>query len=164
VEKNVFNTVTSPTLHYALLCNSSLLIMSAKDKKSEVFSYFWKVKCEFIASSHTLYLNKGLLNTSSHLCWCKCVCVGKNTEKSSVFCALCMVYLAALLAGIVKTATDKACNEWKCSDTNVVFQRAIFLILVVRNGKRFSGIDGKTSDCPSRNFLYYCYLEIPLCQ
>jgi len=42
--------------------------MSAKDKKSEVFSYLKKVKCEFIARSHTLYSNKGLLNTSSHLC------------------------------------------------------------------------------------------------
>jgi len=61
--------------------------------------------------------------------------------------------LAGLLAGIAKTAKDKACNECKCSDTNVVFQTAIFLILVVSNAKRFSGIDGKTSDCPSRNCL-----------
>ena len=49
-----------------------------------------------------------------------------------------------LLAGIAKTATGKAWNEWKtlgklgvvvfkCSDTNVVFQTAIFLILVIRN-------------------------------
>jgi len=42
--------------------------MSAKDKKSEVFSYFKKVKCEFLARSHAFYSNKGLLNTSSHLC------------------------------------------------------------------------------------------------
>jgi len=72
--------------------------------------------------------------------------------------------LAALLDGIVKTATDKACKECKRSDTNVLFERAIFLILVVRNDKRSSGLDCKTSDCPSRNCLYYRYLEIPLCQ
>jgi len=42
--KSVFSTVTSfilsYALHCALLCESSLLIMSAEDKKSEVFSYF----------------------------------------------------------------------------------------------------------------------------
>jgi len=42
--------------------------MSAKDKESEVFSYFLKVRCEFIARSDTFYSNKVLLNTSSHLC------------------------------------------------------------------------------------------------
>jgi len=44
---------------------------------------------------------------------------------------------AALLAGIVTTATGKACNECKtlgqlglvCVDSNVVFETAIFLIL-----------------------------------
>jgi len=41
--------------------------MSAKDKKSDVFSYFKRVKCEFPARRHTISLNKGLLNTSSHL-------------------------------------------------------------------------------------------------
>ena len=60
-----------------------------------------------------------------------------------------------LLAGIAKTATGKAWNEcktlgklgvvvFKCSDTNVAFQTAIFLIFVVRIDKRSSGIDGKT--------------------
>jgi len=34
--------------------------MSAKDKKSEVFSYLKKVKGEFRARSHTIPLNKGL--------------------------------------------------------------------------------------------------------
>jgi len=46
------------------------------------------------------------------------------------------------------------------SDTNVHFQTAIFFILVVRNNKRLSGIDGKTSDCLSRICLYYRYLEL----
>jgi len=36
-------------LNYALLCDSSLLVMSAKDKKSEVFSYLIKAKGEFLA-------------------------------------------------------------------------------------------------------------------
>jgi len=139
--------------------------MSAKEKKSEVFSYFEKVKCEFIAGIHTFYSNKGALSTFSHLCLCKCVRVWKNTWQSTVCFALFPWFTrAVLLVGIVKTATDKACNECKCSDTNVVFQRAIFLILVVRNDKRSSGIGGKTSDYPSRNCLYYRYLEIPLCQ
>jgi len=42
--------------------------MIAKDKKSKVFSYFKKVKGEYLATSHTIFFNKGLLNTSSHLC------------------------------------------------------------------------------------------------
>jgi len=49
VEKiSIFNAVTSLIFYYALhvklyrtlLCDSSLLIMSAKVRKSEVFSYF----------------------------------------------------------------------------------------------------------------------------
>ena len=39
-------------LNCALLCDSTLPIMIAKDKKSEVFSYFKKVKGEFLARSH----------------------------------------------------------------------------------------------------------------
>jgi len=72
---------------------------------------------------------------------------------------------AALLAGVAKTATGKAGNEWQtlgqlglvceCSDTNVAF-----LILVVRNNKRSSGIDRKNQRCLSRNCLYYRYLEL----
>jgi len=42
--------------------------VSAKDKTSNVFSYFQNVKCEFLARSRTFYSNKGLSNTSSH--WC----------------------------------------------------------------------------------------------
>jgi len=45
-----------------------LFIMNAKDKKSEVFNYFKKVKGEFLAKSHTISSNKELLNTPSHLC------------------------------------------------------------------------------------------------
>jgi len=60
--------------------------MSANDKKSEVFSYFKEVKCEFIVRSHTISMNIGLLNTSSHLCQCKSVCVWKN--KRVFFCDL----------------------------------------------------------------------------
>jgi len=65
------------------------------------------------------------------------------------------------------TSTKHLVNwDWsmfKCSDTNLVFQTAIFLIVVLRNNKRSSGIDGKTSDCPSRHCLYYRYLEIGFC-
>ena len=45
-------------------------------------------------------------------------------------------------------------SVFKCLDTNVVFQTAIFLILIVRKNKRSSGIAGKSSDCLSRNCLY----------
>jgi len=97
-------------------------------------------------------------------------------ERSNRLCFALFAWFAraALLAGIAKTATVKACNEcktlgqlgwsmFKCSDTNVVFQTAIFLILVVRNSKRSSGIDGKTSNCLSRNCLYDRYLELRFC-
>jgi len=46
----------------------------------------------------------------------------------------------------------------KCS-----FPKAIFLIPVVRNNKRSSGIDSKTSDCLSRNCWYYCYRNLRFC-
>jgi len=42
--------------------------MSAKDKNSDVFTYFKKVRGEFLAKCPTISLNKGILNTSSHLC------------------------------------------------------------------------------------------------
>ena len=54
---------------YNVLCDSSLLIMRAKYKKPEAFIYFENViDCEFPARSHTISLNKWLLNTSLHLC------------------------------------------------------------------------------------------------
>jgi len=70
---------------------------------------------------------------------------------------------AALLAGIVKTATGKTCKVqnacsigtlFKCSDTNAIFETAIFLILVVKNNKMSSSLDVKTSYRLSRN----CYI------
>ena len=45
-------------------------------------------------------------------------------------------------------------SVFKCSDTNVVFQTAIVLILFARKNKRSSGIVGKPSDCLSRNCLH----------
>jgi len=54
-------------------------------------------------------------------------------------------------------------SVFKCSDINVVFQTAIFLILVVRNNKESSGIDGKTSDCLSRNFYITVILSYRFC-
>jgi len=81
---------------------------------------------------------------------------------------------AALLAGIVKTATGKAYNECKtlghlglvCVQTlghKCSFPNSHFLDSVVRNNKRSSGIEGKTSDCLSRNCLYYRYFELRFC-
>jgi len=54
-------------------------------------------------------------------------------------------------------------SVFKCSDSKVVFQSAIFFILVVRSNIRSSGIDDKTSDGLSRNCLYYRYLELRFC-
>jgi len=45
-----------------------MFIMGAKEKKSEVFSYFTKDKGEFLARSHTISSIKRLSNTSWHLC------------------------------------------------------------------------------------------------
>ena len=81
----------------------------------------------------------------------------ERTHDSSLCFALFAWFTrAALLAGIAKSATDKACNEcktlgrlrliwsvFKCSDTNVVFQRPIFLILVIRNSKRSQALTAK---------------------
>jgi len=79
---------------------------------------------------------------------------------------------AALLAGIAKTAMQAKHGmsakhlvnwDWSVFYTNVGFQTAIFSIPVIRNNKRSSGIDGKTSDCLSRICLYYPYLELRFC-
>jgi len=47
--------------------------MSAKDKKSEVFSYFKKAKGELLARSHAISSNKGVLSTSY-------ICVNANVD------------------------------------------------------------------------------------
>ena len=58
-------------LNCVLLCHSSLLIISTKDKKTEVFSCFKKARGEFLARIHTISLNKQFLKTS-------CLCVHAN--------------------------------------------------------------------------------------
>jgi len=42
--------------------------MSAKDTKSDVFSYLWKAQSEFLSRSHTVSSNKRLSYTSFYLC------------------------------------------------------------------------------------------------
>ena len=66
-------------LNCGLLYDLSQIIMCAKDKKSDVFSYFKKAKGECLARSHTVSAVNGLLNTAWHLCSCKYVHVRKNT-------------------------------------------------------------------------------------
>ena len=91
-----------------------------------------------------------------------------------VFCALhglseqrCYLESSRLQQAHHATSAKHLVNwDWfvfNCPDTNAVFQTASFLILVVRNNKRFPGIDGKTSDCLSRNCLYHRYLELRFC-
>ena len=47
-------------IHHCLLLERKI--------RNQKFSFVLKVKGEFLASSHTLSLNKGLLNTFWHLC------------------------------------------------------------------------------------------------
>jgi len=74
-----------------VLCHSSLVIMSAKNRKSELFSYFKNVKGEFLARTHAIYSNKGLLNSALLLCWCKCKHVRKNMREA-IDCVLRSLY------------------------------------------------------------------------
>jgi len=62
-----------------------------------------------------------------------------------------------------KCLIDWDWTVFKCSDTNVVFQTAVLFIPVVKNNKRSSGIDDKTSDCLSRISLHYRYIELRFC-
>jgi len=102
-----------------------------------------------------------------------CACL-KEHMRVDCFALFAWFARAALLDGIVKLQQAKHATsakhlviwDWsvfKCSDTNVIFQTAIFLVLFVRNNKRSSGIDCKTFDCLSRNFLYYRYPELRFC-
>jgi len=65
--------------------------MSAKEKKPEVFSYFKKVECEYLARSlfwtrtkkpifnkTTLSFNKGLLNILAFMLMQMCACVKEH--------------------------------------------------------------------------------------
>jgi len=105
-----------------------------------------------------------------------CACLKEHMREviDYVFCTLCMVCPGSAVSWNCQvcnrqsTRSAKHLVNWnrcvfKCSDTNVVFQTVIFLIQVVGNNKRSSGIDDKTSDCLSRNCLYYCYLELRFC-
>jgi len=159
-------------LNCALLEIHHCLFWVQKRKNQKFSAIFKRSNVNFLSY---FSLNKALSNTSSHLCWCICVRVWKSTWESSMcFVLFAWFARARLLAGIVTTATGIGCNEWKhlvhwewsafkCSDTKVVFQTAIFLILVVRNNKRSSGIEGKPATAFPHNCLYYRYLELHFC-
>jgi len=106
-----------------------------------------------------------------------CACLKEHMGEviEYVFCVLSMV-----CPGTAVSWNRQDCNrqkhatsakhlvnwDWsvfKPSDTSVVFKRVIFLILVVKNNKTSSGIDGKTSNCLSRISLHYRYLELRFC-
>ena len=63
METNFVFPARSPTpfafklcrLNRVLLCHSSLLVMSAKDKKSNVFRYLKKNEVEFLARRHSVF-------------------------------------------------------------------------------------------------------------
>ena len=90
----VFNEVVSLIFSWALRVKLLFILrfMSAyyECKRQEVRSLqlFQKVKCEFLARSHTISLNKGLLNTSSMQIW---ACLKEHTRVDYEFCALCTV-------------------------------------------------------------------------
>jgi len=81
-----------------------------------------------------------------------------------VFRALCIVYPGSAVSWSRQVCNRQSMQRVQMLGHKCSFQSAIVLILVVRNDKRSSGIDGKTSDCPSRNCLYYRYVQIPFCQ
>ena len=138
--------------------------MSAKDKKSEVFSYFKKVKCEFLARKVILFLWTKGFETHIRICVNANVCMLERTRGSRLLCALYMLCPGSAVSWnrrhCNRQSMQRVQNTWsigtglclmfghKCS-----FPNSLFLILV-RNKKRSSGIDGKTSDCLSRNCLY----------
>jgi len=93
----------SYSLNSALLCDSSLLVMSAKYKKSEVFSYFTKVRGEYFFEQRAF----------KHIFAFVCACLKEHMRVDYVFCVLYMVFRVALLAAIITTATVKAFNECK---------------------------------------------------
>ena len=73
---------------------------------------------------------------------------------TTVFQQMLMWKFPKSIAGHISPRVWDSC--FKCWDTNTVFQKPL------RNNRRSSGIDGKTSDCLSRNSSYYRYIELRL--
>jgi len=127
---------------------------SAISKKSNVNFLLEKSYCFFEqrASKHI------------RICVNANVCMLERTRGSRLFCALYMLCPGSAVSWnrrhCNRQSMQRVQNTWsigtglclmfghKCS-----FPNSLFLILV-RNNKRSSGIDGKTSDCLSRNCLY----------
>ena len=81
-------------LHWPLLGNSSLLAMKVKDKKSEIFSQIREVEGEFLAGSHTTFLNKELFkHIFALLLMQMCACLKEHMREiiDYMFCTLCKV-------------------------------------------------------------------------
>jgi len=115
----VFSTATSHissklcVLNCALLCDSSRLIMSANDKKSEAFSKFWKKSnVNFLLEVILFLWTKGFQHILASVLMKMCACLEEHLRAD---CSALFAWFAraALLAGIVKTATGKACNACK---------------------------------------------------
>jgi len=88
--------------------------MSAKDENSEIFSYSKKAKCEFLARSHNYFFEQRVFkNIFAFVLMQMCACLKKHMRVGCVFALFACFAWAALLAGITKTATGKACNECK---------------------------------------------------
>jgi len=86
--------------------------MSAKDTKSDVFSYFKNGKGEFLVGRRTISLNNGLLNTFTFVLMQMCACLKAYMREviDYVFCVLCMVCPGSAVS---RNCQDKACNESK---------------------------------------------------
>jgi len=96
------------------------------------------------------------------------MCARENEHKREVidyvFCALCMVCLSRVVSWHGQDCNRHATSakhlvdwDWtmsKYSDKNVVLQTYVFLILVVINNKRSSGITAK----PVTAFPEICYV------
>ena len=95
--------------------------------------------------------------------------VWKNTWESTVFCALLKA-----CPGSAVSWNRQNCNRQNMHNCKTLVHLGLVCVqmlghkcsfpnshfLVLRNNKRSSGIDGKTSDCLSRSCLYYRCFEL----
>ena len=177
--KNLFSARQPSVLFSPKLCvlNCALLaihhcLFGVQKIRNQKFLaiQMWKSNVNFI--SYYFFEQRAFKHIFAFVLMQMCVCLKEHMRVD--FCALDIVCLGSTVSwnrqGCNRQSMQRVQNTWligtglrKCSDINVVVQTAIFLILVVRNNKTSSGIDGKTRDCLFRNCLYYRYLQLRFC-
>jgi len=81
--------------------------------RNQKFSAIFKKSNVNLLLEVILFLRTKCFQIHLRICADTNVCVFERTHESRVFCALYTVCLGRAVAGIVKTATGKACNECK---------------------------------------------------